>query len=68
MTTYARCAGCRSVGGPPYCAIRLCARKKGYDLCSSCADLEGCTRFDWLPDFGSQVKEKLVQNREAYSF
>ena len=63
MTTYARCAGCRSGGGPPDCAIRICAREKGYELCSSCADLEGCNRFEWLGEHGQQVKEKLKECR-----
>ncbi|WP_348304680.1 DUF3795 domain-containing protein [Methanothrix sp.] len=35
METHARCAGCENVGGPPDCTIRVCAREKGYDLCSS---------------------------------
>ena len=32
-------------------------------LCSSCADLEGCTRFDWLEEYGKEVKEKLKEGR-----
>ena len=64
MTTYARCAGCRSGGGPPDCAIRICAREKGYELCSSCADLENCGRFGWLGEHGQEVKKKLMQDRE----
>ena len=63
MTTYARCAGCRGGGGPPDCAIRLCARERGYELCSSCSDLEGCTKFDWLGEYGKEVKKKLKESR-----
>ena len=63
MIVYSRCAGCRNGGGPPDCAIRICAREKGYELCSSCADLEGCTRFDWLGEYGKVVKEKLKESR-----
>ena len=63
MTTYARCAGCRNGGGPPDCAIRICARERGYERCSSCADLEGCTRFDWLGEHGQEAKEKLKERR-----
>ncbi len=58
MTTYSRCAGCRNGEGPPDCAIRICARERGYGRCSSCADLEGCTRFDWMGEYGKVVKEK----------
>ena len=63
MTTYARCAGCRNGGGLPDCAIRICARERGYELCSSCADLEGCNRFDWLGEHGQEAKEKLKESR-----
>lgn len=63
MTTYARCAGCRNGGGPPDCAIRICARERGYELCSYCPDLEGCTRFDWLGKHGQEAKEKLKEGR-----
>jgi len=58
MTTYARCAGCRNGGGPPDCA-----RERGYERCSSCGYLEGCTRFDWLGEYGKGVKEKLKESR-----
>ena len=63
MTTYARCAGCRNGGGPPDCAIRICARERDYELCSSCSDLEGCTKFDWLGEYGKEVKKKLKESR-----
>ena len=62
MTTYARCAGCRNGGGPPDCAIRICL-EKGYELCSSCVDLEGCGRFEWLGEHGVEVREKLRECR-----
>jgi hypothetical protein len=63
METYARCAGCENGGGPPDCTIRACAREKGYDLCSSCEELEGCTRFEWLRDQGQMIKDRLNENR-----
>lgn len=37
------------------CTIRLCARERGYELCSSCGDLEGCARFDWLGKRGRRI-------------
>jgi len=43
--TSARCFGCEQ-GAPPDCAIRKCSKERGYDLCSRCPDLEGCTKFD----------------------
>jgi len=63
MEKYAVCAGCGSEGGPPDCTIRICARERGYDLCSSCPDLESCTKFEWLKEHGSELKEKLKENR-----
>ena len=30
------CPGCRQGGGPPFCAIRKCARERGVDLCVFC--------------------------------
>lgn len=44
-------------------AIRICTWEKGYELFSSCADLEGCTKFGWLRDYGLQVKDNLIQSR-----
>lgn len=63
MVKYTCCAGCENGGGPPDCAIRSCAREKGYELCSSCDDLESCTKFDWLGDAGPQMKAVLKDNR-----
>ncbi|MDH7597033.1 MAG: DUF3795 domain-containing protein [Methanothrix sp.] len=63
MAKYARCAGCESGGGPPDCPIRRCAQDRGYDMCSSCDDLESCTKFDWLKEHGSIMKAALKENR-----
>ena len=59
MTKYAYCAGCEKGGGPPDCAIRLCAKEKEYSLCNECEELEGCTKFDWLGDYSKTLKGKL---------
>lgn len=61
--TYTRCLGCEQGGGPPDCAIRACAKERGYDICSQCADLEECTKFDFLEDYGQQLKNKLKEGR-----
>ena len=52
-----------TAGARPGCAIRPCAREMGYGLCSSCADLEGCTRFDWLRQHGQEVRDLLKESR-----
>ncbi len=63
MQKYTSCAGCRNGGGPPDCTIRICARERGKELCSSCGDLDGCNKFEWLGDHGKEIKEKLKENR-----
>jgi hypothetical protein len=63
MTKYTLCAGCEMGGGPPDCTIRICARERGYELCSLCDELETCARFDWLGDHGTRLKETLKRSR-----
>lgn len=63
MQRYARCAGCQNGGGPLDCAIRICALERGYGLCSSCGDLDGCNRFEWLKEYGQEAKENLKEIR-----
>jgi hypothetical protein len=41
------CPGCRQDGGPPFCGIRKCARKKGLDLCIECEEWP-CSRIEGL--------------------
>jgi len=41
------CPGCRQGGGPPFCGIRKCARKKGLDLCIECREWP-CSRVDGI--------------------
>ncbi|MGB7571784.1 MAG: hypothetical protein WBL87_08520 [Methanothrix sp.] len=36
----------------------------GYERCSSCAGLEGCTRFDWLREHGQE--EYIWKMRSSY--
>ncbi len=60
MNKYAYCAGCEKGGGPPDCAIRLCANEKGYGLCNQCDEFADCTKFDWLGGFAATLKEKLA--------
>ena len=59
MATYTVCRGCEKGGGPPHCSIRECANGKGYQLCSQCAELERCGRFDWLQGYGETLKTSL---------
>jgi hypothetical protein len=44
-----RCTkGCRNGGGPPFCKIRKCSKKKGYEGCWECAEFETCEKLDFL--------------------
>ena len=62
MTKYAYCEGCEKGGGPPNCAIRICANEKGYDLCNMCSELDDCTKFDWLGEGAGVIKRNLKDN------
>ena len=62
MTKYAYCAGCEKGGGPPNCAIRLCAKEKAYELCNMCSELAECTKFDWLGERATELKQNLKEN------
>ena len=43
------CPGCRQDGGPPFCGIRKCARRKGVDICAFCDEFP-CHRIDALAE------------------
>jgi len=41
-----RCTkACRDGGGNPWCKIRKCCQKKGFDGCWECADFETCSKL-----------------------
>ena len=43
-----RCKGCREGGGPPWCKIRACAQKRGYESCAQCDEFESCEKLTFL--------------------
>jgi uncharacterized protein DUF3795 len=57
------CPGCRQDGGPPFCSIRKCARKRGLDVCAFCDDypckrVEGVAKgYPTLIHDGKRMKE-----------
>ena len=53
------CAGCENGGGPPDCAIRICAKERGYTVCNNCTELDSCSKFEWLGETGKQLKTVL---------
>jgi hypothetical protein len=57
------CPGCRQDGGPPFCAIRICARERGKDICVDCEEFP-CKRvlgiskgYPTLISDGKRMKE-----------
>jgi len=36
---------CRGGGGPPWCKIRRCCQKKGFDGCWECSEFETCKKL-----------------------
>jgi hypothetical protein len=63
MTNYAFCEGCEKGGGPPNCAIRICAKSKEFELCNECDELGNCTKFDWLGEGAASLKQNLKENK-----
>lgn len=43
-----RCGGCREGGGNPWCKIRTCAQKRGYESCAQCDEFESCEKLAFL--------------------
>ena len=39
---------CRNGGGNPFCAIRKCCVKKGFEGCWQCDEFEDCSKMDFL--------------------
>ncbi len=39
---------CKGGGGPPFCKIRLCSQKKGFQGCWECDEFETCKKLDFL--------------------
>ncbi len=53
------CPGCRADGGYPQCHIRICARERGFDLCSQCSDFP-CSHVEAL---GRRYPTLIADNR-----
>ena len=53
------CKGCRNGGGPPWCKIRRCCQKKGYESCAQCGELETCDKLKLLERY---YKDEHLRN------
>ena len=45
MASGGLCASCKEGGGDPGCAIRICAREKGMEMCALCTEYP-CLKFE----------------------
>ena len=62
--------GCRRGGGSPFCKIRICAQKRGFDGCWECVEFEDCKKLEFLvPVHGDahiknlrKIKRKSIDN------
>ena len=45
------CKSCRAGGGNPWCKIRKCCQKKGYDSCAQCGEFITCDKLKVLEHY-----------------
>jgi len=45
------CKSCRENGGNPWCKIRKCCQKKGYESCAECDQFETCDKLKFLETY-----------------
>lgn len=56
---FGECPGCAGGGGDPSCAVRQCAKGKGFVTCVECAEMDGCKtlkRYSWTKDRLQKIK------------
>ena len=57
---------CKGGGGPPFCKMRKCCQKKGFDGCWQCDEFETCRNLDFLkPSHGDAHIKNLRIIKEA---
>jgi hypothetical protein len=56
-----RCKACKTGGGTPFCKMRQCCQKKGFDGCWQCDDFENCSKLNFLiPVHGDAHIKNLI--------
>ncbi len=56
---------CKGGGGPPFCKMRKCCRKKGIEGCWECDEFETCEKLDFLkPTHGDAHLKNLGNIRK----
>ena len=57
-----RCkSACRNGGGNPFCAIRKCCQKKGFEGCWECDEMENCKKLDVLSEAHKDAHRKNLR-------
>ena len=52
---------CKSDGGPPFCKMRKCCRKKGIEGCWECEEFETCRELDFVKTYHGDAHLKNLR-------
>lgn len=67
-----RCkSACKGSGGNPFCAIRKCCQKKGFDGCWECDEIETCKKLNTLNEIHKDAHRKnlrTIKKKEISEF
>jgi len=63
MATEGICVSCHEGGGNPACAVRVCAQKKGVEICAACASYP-CEKFEAFSEGYPALKQDNALYRE----
>ena len=56
---------CRGGGGPPFCKIRKCCQKRGFEGCWECDEFKTCEKLDFLkPNHGDAHIRNLRRSKK----
>jgi len=58
--------GCRNGGGSPFCKIRKCVQKHGFDGCWECAEFETCKELQFLETVHGDAHIKNLRKLRKY--
>jgi len=53
--------GCKAGGGNPFCRIRKCCEKKGYEGCWECEEMVTCIKGDFLKEVHGEATTKNLR-------
>ena len=53
---------CRGGGGPPFCNIRKCCQKNGFEGCWECDQIENCDKLKFLEPVHKDAHIKNLKN------